>query len=146
MASDNELSSNFLEEPRSMCSHMLRDLAGDHRCSLHPEQTKYIRAITKPKLLQWISPGNAGTYKLVNLSGRQFMDVIRPITMHMPLEQLIVALYFGATWSSRKYVTTTQLRMIFILKTPLRLTIFLPLSLQTGSLQTSWCSDPETSS
>jgi len=57
---DNELSSNFLEEPRSMCSHMLRDLAGDHRCSLHPEQTKYIRAITKPKLLQWISPGNAG--------------------------------------------------------------------------------------
>ena len=108
LASAEELSSEFLEEPRSACPHMLHDAVGDYRCSLHPSFTKYIRGINKPKLLQWITPGKHGTYKLVDLSGRQFMDVIRPITMHMPLEQLIVALYFGAPWTNRKHVTTAQ--------------------------------------
>jgi hypothetical protein len=108
MASELELSGSFLWQHRSDCKYLTKNSSGFLACDLHPIKTRYIRGLDKPKLMKWVFQGSRGAYKLVDLNNLNLLEVIRPLSIRIPLESLLVALYFGAPWSSLKEVTVDQ--------------------------------------
>ncbi len=98
LADEAALSGPFLAESRGSCPHLIRNASGALACDLHPIHTKYIRNLDKPKLLYWSNPGPRGTYKIVDLNDTGVLDRLRPVTARVPIDSLVAALYFGATW------------------------------------------------
>lgn len=105
LAPEEEFTPDFLGQSRHTCPHLIINTAGDEACSLHRQQTKYIRGLDKPKFLKWTNPGPGGTYKLTPLNEPSLLEFIRPLTRRVPLEPLIQALYFGAAWNHKATIT-----------------------------------------
>jgi len=105
LAPEHLFATEFLTEHRSHCRYLVCNSKGDYHCKLHPRKTRYIRGLDKPKLLHWSNPGPAGRYKVADLGDPRLVEVIRPLSIHVPLESLIVALYFGAAWHSERNIS-----------------------------------------
>ncbi|MBM3855597.1 MAG: hypothetical protein FJ399_21005, partial [Verrucomicrobia bacterium] len=105
LAPDKDLLSAFVGQPRNRCSYLTRTSDGDNVCSRHPKATRYIRGLGKPKLLAWRNPGPGGRYLTVDLDHPDVVESMRRFSRWIPIESLIVALYFGAAWHSRDAVS-----------------------------------------
>lgn len=108
LAPESTFSSAFLKQHRSNCQYLTTNSDGDNACELHPTKTRYIRSLDKPKLLNWKLKGVKGAYKLVDVNDWGLVDVIRPLSRRVPLESLIIALYFGAHWNDNEEVLIEQ--------------------------------------
>ena len=105
LAPEEHFTPEFLGQSRSECGFLTTNLRGAPACSLHRTQPGYIRGLDKPKFLKWQMDGGRGDYRLTWLNETRLLEYIRPLTSRVPLEPLIQALYFGASWNRNARVT-----------------------------------------